>query len=64
MLSNEVKKQAEMASIKWATLRRAKDELGVRSTKGKFDGNWYWGLPERGPKAREVGHDQCDHSQS
>ena len=45
VLCNEVKEQAQEASIKWATLRRAKDALGVRSTKGKFDGKWYWRLP-------------------
>ncbi len=42
---NKVKEQAQEASIKWAALRRAKDALGVQSTKGKFDAHWSWRLP-------------------
>ena len=45
MLCNDVRAQAKDADVKYATLRRAKDALGVRSTKGKFDGKWYWRLP-------------------
>ena len=27
------------------TIRRAKHDIGVVSTKNKFDGAWYWELP-------------------
>jgi putative DNA primase/helicase len=49
-LATDVEKEAKEAKISFATLRRAKDNLGVKSRKfgGKFGGDakWYWTLPE------------------
>lgn len=43
--SKQVEKDAREAEISKATLRRAKSELGVRSTK-EGDGSWTWELPQ------------------
>jgi hypothetical protein len=48
MPAREVRKQAEDVGVSYATLRRAKDRLGVRAHKlgGRFGGDprWYWEL--------------------
>lgn len=48
MLATDVEKEAKEARISTATLRRAKDRLGVRSRQRGFgkDKKWYWILPE------------------
>ena len=48
MLATDVEKEAKEARISTATLRRAKDRLGVRSRQRGFgkDQKWYWVLPE------------------
>ena len=40
----ELKKQAERCGISWATVRRAKEKIGARSTKSGFGkgANWVW----------------------
>jgi hypothetical protein len=45
---NDLKREAKGADIKWATVRRAKDALGVGAEKVGFrDGSsWSWRLPE------------------
>jgi hypothetical protein len=35
------------AGFTWATLRRAKDALGIKPTKTRFDGGWEWALPPK-----------------
>jgi hypothetical protein len=42
----ECRKRAEAAGIAFATLRRAKNTLRVRSVKGSVRGAWLWCLPE------------------
>lgn len=51
--ANKVKSAAAAAGHSWATIRRAKDRLGVTPRKGSMDGGWEWHLPEdaqRNPK--------------
>jgi hypothetical protein len=47
--AGEVEEAADANGISKATLRRAKDELGVIAEKDKTkDGKWYWKLPGLG----------------
>lgn len=41
----EIKAAANTAGIAEKTLRRAKDELGVKAAKSDFHGGWTWALP-------------------
>lgn len=36
---------AKAAGYSWATVRRAKDILGIKPFKDQFSGGWYWKLP-------------------
>ena len=41
-----LKAEATAAGISWRTIERAKSELGVKSEKTGFDGEWRWHLPK------------------
>jgi putative DNA primase/helicase len=41
----QIEADAKGASHSWATVRRAKNELHIQSSKSKVDGRWYWKLP-------------------
>ncbi len=45
-----VQVQVKEAGYSWATVRRAKDALGVKATRprGGTDVPWYWALPDKG----------------
>lgn len=45
VLVNEVERQAKEAGMSWATIRRAKDLLGIVPRKQTFSGGWRWDLP-------------------
>ena len=42
MLVKDIKKEAEEACMSWATIRRAKEKLGLKSTQVGFAGPWKW----------------------
>jgi hypothetical protein len=44
--ATEVKGEANSAGFAWATLRRAKERLGIRPRKSGFDAGWIWELPK------------------
>jgi hypothetical protein len=46
----EIRSLSEAEGFSYATLRRAKNALRVKSRKGTFGGAWIWSLPEDGPK--------------
>lgn len=43
----DIRKKAEVVGISWATVRRAKDRLGIKPDKGGLKDGWRWGLPAR-----------------
>lgn len=45
MPSNDVKARAEAVGISGRTLWRAKDEIGIKPSKARETGEWWWTLP-------------------
>jgi hypothetical protein len=44
----QIKADAKAAGCSWATVRRAKDALGIVPEKAGFEGGWIWRLPGDG----------------
>lgn len=44
-LQKDIESQAEAMNISWRTIKRAKKDLGIASSKYRFDGQWTWSLP-------------------
>jgi len=42
MSAKQIEKEAKEAGLSWATVRRAKDELGYKSVKAGLDDGWVW----------------------
>jgi hypothetical protein len=54
--SKDLQRYAKDAGIAWATVRRAKDALGIKSAKTRFDGGWEWALPSKMLKGAQDAH--------
>ncbi len=48
----EIEAQARKDGFSWATIRRAKDKLGVRAFKNSLTGGWSWRLPPEDAQVR------------
>jgi hypothetical protein len=55
----EVRELAESGGFAWATVRRAKEALRVRSCKGTMSGPWLWSLPEDAHGTPEDAQEKC-----
>ena len=53
--TTELQKLAKMAGHAWRTVRRAKEELGIKPRKQGFAGKWVWELPKMATKPQD-GH--------
>ncbi len=51
--TTEVRSQANEAGFAWATMRRAKERLGIRPRKSGFESGWTWELP-KGPAPEDA----------
>lgn len=52
VLATEIKKSSEKEGHSWATIRRAKDNLGIKPM--PRDKKWYWELPAKGEQDAHV----------
>jgi hypothetical protein len=52
--AEDVLARAKECGISERTLKRAKQELGVRAAKSGWDGAWTWTLPQEGQTARDT----------
>lgn len=52
--TNDVKAQSKDAGFSWATIRRASQNLGIKSRKSSMDGGWYWGLRQEGQNPQDA----------
>jgi putative DNA primase/helicase len=61
MAARDVQAQTEAAGLSWATVRRAKDRLGIKperlSEGGDGAGKWVWALPSEGTKMLKKSQD-------
>jgi len=60
----QIKADADQAGCSWATVRRAKDALGVKPEKLSFDGGWNWRLPDKDDEANMLKDAQCSRALS
>ncbi|MEO8629599.1 MAG: AAA family ATPase [Betaproteobacteria bacterium] len=55
---NIIKAEANSAGHSWTTIRRAKNELGIKPRKSSMPGGWEWALPRRCSKNPEDAQQQ------
>ena len=53
VVAREAIKQAREAGVGEKALRRAREQLGIKPTKGGFEGGWVWALPVEGAQKDE-----------
>ena len=46
--TKDLQSEAKAAGLSWATIRRAKDQVGATAAKAGIDGGWTWRLPTEG----------------
>ena len=44
--AKQVRSDADAAGLTWATVRRAKDRIGIKPHKAGMDAGWLWSLPK------------------
>lgn len=57
LAQKQIEADAKGANHSWATVRRAKSELYIISSKSKLDNRWYWKLPSNMLKNLELTQD-------